>query len=87
MSKVAIYEAALKTMADNGNEQAKMALAMACSVRCPDINSASSYMQQAVNDMQAAIRSNATKWTSDTDSYIGRATSNITSALRALIVS
>lgn len=85
MSKIAIYEAVLKQMAEGGNEQAKFALAAAENVADADVVGTTGHLKEALAALQQALRENGIKWSHATDTYVTTASDRITSAMRCLI--
>jgi len=77
-----IYRVTLEQLAEEGNEKARLALAMA--KKLPVSNGSQNAiceLQVAERELNAAIDHNSTKWTSATDRAIGRAHQAITRAI------
>lgn len=81
-----IYKFALEQLAEQGNEQAKLALAMAKRLSVPPSREnqmvvITRELQCAEAALHRAIEANSTQWTSSTDRRINEALKYITSAI------
>jgi hypothetical protein len=78
-----IFRFTLEELAANGNEQAKLALAMAGRLAkpLPDNSAAIRELQEAQSDLADALSKNDRKWTTATDDYIHKANARITNAI------
>ena len=76
-----IYKVALEQLAETGNEQAKLALAMAAKFPSSSNESAMCDLQNAQNALQRALATNSDEWSTSTDRRIGEAQALITSAI------
>jgi predicted double-glycine peptidase len=91
MNAEQLYKNVLQQMANEGNIEAKTVLMLGATCAAEDDgNSAvmrqnvAASLEQAQKDLGQAIRFNEKEWTRDTDVYIERARSAITTALVAM---
>jgi hypothetical protein len=74
MSAFDIYKAALESLAEKGNEEAKVALSLASRVPSTDVHALArevcSKVQDANDSLVSALSENASGWRKSTDRYI-----------------
>lgn len=85
MNKVELYENALKQLAEQGNDQAKMVLSIgqACpSASTEALSCAIGNIREAIDCLTQALYHNGCSWSGKTDDSIQSAVTRLTSALR-----
>jgi hypothetical protein len=82
-----IFRTTLKELAADGNEKARLALTLCADVPPADpnvISDAKGMLQNAIIELQGALKANGLEWTSTTDKYIATATRMIVATIAKL---